>query len=84
MSSGTQDRWRFPLCPEVRAADGGHHVSIVSIFHILLQHLPHKENTLDWYGRDFSLWTSVAGFVSSGFVVYRLNRTRSLEKQAGW
>ena len=73
LSSGTQSRGRFPSCPEIRSADGGHHVSIVSILHILLQHLPHKKNTLDRHGRDFSFWTSLAGLVSGSFVVYRLN-----------
>ena len=74
MLSSIEARYRISLCPENGSSNWSHHVSVIGVFHILLQYLPYKENTLDRYGRDISLGTCVSGFFSIGYVVHRLVR----------
>jgi len=78
VSGGAQSQWGFASCLEIRSFGGGYHVPVVSIFRILLQHLPHEKKALDCHGRDFSFGTSLISFVSSSYAVYRLNHALTL------
>jgi len=80
VSSGAQSQWGFTSRLEIWSFGRGHHVSVVSIFRVLLQHLPNEEKALDCHGRDFSFGASLSGFVSSSYAVYCLNYACALTK----
>jgi len=68
-----------PSSSGIRPFGWSHPISVVSIFHVLLQQLPQTENALNWYGWHPFCWASIPGFISGGDAVYHLNHASPVE-----